>query len=118
MIEGAKKLEHTTKLFKKNNCLKFKDLIKMKTTIYGYKASKGSLPYDLQKQFMRANQVHNYRTRNCDNLYLKPYKCSPKGKCPGVLGSNYFNDLPVEMQNKKTISSFKSNLKKMYINSY
>ena len=90
----------------------------MKSCEYAYKASKEKLPSNLQKRFLRGIQVHNYSTRNCQNMYLKPYKSSLKSMCPSVKGSNYFNELPLEIQNKKSLSCFKKNLKRMFLNLY
>ena len=58
VIEGLNYLDHTNEAFGNFKCLKWLDIIALKTNLGVFKANQNMLPYKVQKIFRSVNQVH------------------------------------------------------------
>ncbi len=75
-------LDNAQPLFVKYKCLKFVDIVKLKTLIVVFRAIKrGELPVNLHKLFIETREIHKYNTRSSTrgNLMLNivKLKCDP-----------------------------------------
>ena len=104
IIGGLKYQDHTSKTFAKYKCLKFHDMIELKTCLYAFKADKNLLPYNLQKRFTQVSQIHTHNTRKNMSLSVK--------------GVQLYNKLSPEIKFAKSIPSFKNRIKKMFFVNY
>ena len=59
-----KKVAHVTKLYKKLNFLKIKDVYKLELTKFMHKLFNNKLPEMFQNSFTKIVNVQNYETRN------------------------------------------------------
>jgi hypothetical protein len=115
MIKNLPFAAPTNYEFKNLNILKLDDLIQLNQTKIGFLADKQKLPTNLQCNFNKVNNVHNYHTRSQNNFYIKNYRHKPD------LLSKYmllFNELhePLRVINK--IESFRKKLKDYIISMY
>ena len=118
IIDGVNYLDPTNGLFIKYKCMKFKDIIKLKTCCQVYKASRNVLPSVLQVRYRKTFEVHSYSTRNCTNIYQNKAKSTMKNMCPSIKGVTLFNELPADIANSPSLEVFKNKLKKYLIKTY
>lgn len=111
-------LENTNKLFAKFNCLKFNDIIKLKTCLFMYKAENKMLPDSLMKRFVKVEHIHDYNTRNKKNFSVKRTKSNLMGCCMSVRGVKVYNSIPNEIKNAKTVKIFTNKIKKYLVSNY
>jgi len=112
--------EHTEPIFYKYKCLKFLDIVNLKTLIVIYQAERNMLPVNLQELFIKTRNFHKYNTRSSTkgNFNLKFCRTKTRYMAISVRGVKMWNDLNVDFHNIKTLISFKNNVKKLYINRY
>ena len=120
LVENVNYRDHTEPIFHKYKCLKFLDIISLKTLLVIYQAEKHILPVNLQKLFMKTRNVHNHNTRssNRGNFDLKFCRTKIRSMSISIRGVKLWNELNSNYHNIKSLSSFKKTIKKMYINGY
>ena len=112
LIDRKKYSEHTSGSFKKYKCLKFMDIIDLKTCMYIFNAYHGTLPEEL------VNDVHSYNTRGCNDLYPNFSHSKLKSMTISVKGIGLYKTLPDLIKSAKSVNSFKNRYKKFCINKY
>jgi len=118
IMAGLKRNEHTTSTFLKYNCLKFEDIIKLKSCSQVYKANNNLLPKTLQLRYKKTSEVHNYNTRNKDTFYIKSTHTTMKRMCPSVQGLKLYKELPENVKQATTFLGFKNKMKSNILKNY
>ena len=107
-IANANFLESTSPLFRKLKILKLKDLYKFHVVLDAHiKIQNGS--YQVS---------HNLQTRNRNLAQPKFHRLSRCQQSCTFNGPNNWNKLPIDIQNTKSISAFKSKVKSYYLSGY
>ena len=103
--------EHTSSLFSSNKCLKFHDLVNLKTLILVYQARNRLLPNNVQNLFKESKDFHNYNTRSSSHGNFNVEFCRTKLKSFTLCtkGIKLWNTLDPSF---KSINNFYLNLKK------
>ena len=86
VINKLKNKDSTNSAFLKNNILKLKELIKLKTCTFVYKANRNLLLPSFNGLFKNVNQIHTHHTRNNQNLYFNKCKTFLNGMSPCIRG--------------------------------
>ena len=107
---------HTEPLFKNLKILKFQDIYSFHTLKFMYLLKEGFLPNMFNEMFLLTNQLHSYNTRNSNSFHI--FYCRTNIRQFGIRfrGPKLFNSLPIDIQNTKKNSSFKSKLKTFLLN--
>ncbi len=119
-MDKANYRDHTDPIFYKYKCLKFLDIVNLKTLIIIYQAERNMLPVNLQKLFKKTSSVHNHKTRSSTkgNFDLKFSRSKTRSMVISVRGVKMWNDLDENCHNIKSLLSFKNVIKRKYINGY
>ena len=81
--------------------------------IFCYKFFNGSLPNSFKSIFTKISKIHRHNTRNLNKrLYIKKQKNKSGLKTLSYQASKFWNELPNEIKNKKSIHTFSKSLKK------
>ena len=67
VVDKAQYQAHTNPIFVKYGCLKFQDIVNLKTRKVIFQAKNCLLPVNIQKFFTKSQDVHNYNTRSTAN---------------------------------------------------
>ena len=118
IISGLKPLDHCSESFADLGCLKFPDIVLLKSCIIVYKASNKSLPANILNRFHQVSSLHDHVTRHSTNFFQNAATKNTKQMCLSIKGISVFNALPKEIKMCKTVSSFKRNLKKYLLSKY
>ena len=114
-IARLRKREHTNDTFHHYRLLKLEDINKLTSAVFVYKCLHGLIDND---NYFTRNDNAAYNMRNNHLLKLPRMPSSQSHTNIRYHGVNIFNSIPTDIQNKATLSSFKSNLKKHLINQY
>lgn len=111
---------HTNVLFNGLKCLKFIDIIELKTLCIVYKAKNGLLPVKVQRYFTNLDSIHSHNTRQSSNKNFYCIRSRTRLKQFGISirGVQLWNNLDVQIRNIKSIGKFKNTLKKIFLDSY
>ena len=118
LIDKADFTAHTSPIFKKYNVLKFTDLVEFNSCMVMYKASNNLLPVNVQGQFIKNKEVHNYRTRNREKLHVQNVRSSLKHISVNNKGVRLWNKLDEKLRSTVSINLFKKRLKLQFIQKY
>ena len=100
------KFHHTRELFLKLKLLKFRDIVDFKIALLMFKASKYSLPYNVQSLFCKLDSGYTLRSKgNFSKMHVRTTK-KKKAQCISVYGVNLFNNLNNAIKNAKNIFVF------------
>ena len=112
--------DHTNPLFVKYRCLKFQDVINMKTLLIVHRAKNNNLPTKIQKLFKSIDNTHSYFTRSSSkgNFDVKYRRTKMKSMTISVKGVKLWNELEEYMHNIISVNCFKRMFKKMYLKRY
>ena len=108
IMTNSNNREHTTPLFHRLGLLKFEDVHKYSVLVKMYKMISDG-------KFLITHDV-NTRNRTCAAPTF--HRLSKSQHAFSYLGPTYWNSLPNYLKNVPTISSFKTNLKKYFLESY
>ena len=114
-IARLRKREHTNNTFHHYRLLKLEDINKVTSAVFVYKCLHGLIDND---NYYTRNDNAPYNMRNNHLLKLPRMSSSQSDTHIRYHGASIFNSIPIDIQNKATLSSFKSNLKKYLINQY
>ena len=119
-LDRAGYRDNTEPIFFKFKCLKFCDIVKLKTLLIMYKAKKNVLPPNLQTLFQETSAVHNHCTRSSGNGNFDISYCRTKLRSMtiSIVGVKLWNSINVNFRNTNTISSFKRSYKNQIISQY
>ena len=93
------------------NLLNFNAIYKQCVLVMMYKFNTGMLPDVLNNMFTRTNTIHNIATRQTDKLHVNFFKRQMTSKVIRHNGVCLWNNLPVNIIQQVTLSSFKIKLK-------
>ncbi len=112
--------DHTNPLFVKFRCLKFNELVNIKTLIIVFQAKKNTLPVNIQKLFTKSENTHDHNTRfrNKGNFDVKFCKTKLKSMLISIKGVKLWNELDKSLHELRSIHCFKNKLKNSYIHLY
>ena len=83
-----------------------------------YKASNIMLPENVQLQFCKNQDIHNYCTRNKEKLFVNRVNTRFKKMSTNVVGVKLWNELKRDIRDSSSLNIFKRKLKHEYINKY
>ena len=93
IIDKAGYREHSSRIFRKFNVLKFPDLIDFNTCILMYKAANNMLPINVQTELCKNKDIHKYRTRNKDKFHVRSVNTHLKQMSIHSTGVKLWNSL-------------------------
>ena len=109
IISNSKYNAHTDPLFKKFNVLKVTDLCALQELKFAFKLENGTLPsYFTNSMYQRHSEIHQYETRNANNLVTPQSKHYFTNKSIRFRLPNIYNNCPANIKNKITTHSFHS----------
>ena len=91
---------HTDPLFKELKLLKLKDIFNIQCVKFFYKHERGDLPQYFDSMYHRNSLLHNYNTRNRDNLHLYHSRTKAARNCIRYQIPIIINNLPVQLKSK------------------
>ena len=117
-ICNLSKYSSTSSYFKQIGILKLKELHKYANLIFMYNFKKRSLPNIFDDYFKYNHEIHRYATRQSHNFHVPKYK-SNLSKCfirynGAITWNEYENKIPSNV----SISTFKKNIKRLFIQNY
>ena len=98
-------------LFTMLNFLNFNAIYKQCVLVMMYKFNTGMLPDVLNNMFTRTNTIHNITTRQTNKLHVNFCKRQMTSKVIRHNGVFLWKNLPVNIRQQVTLSSFKTKLK-------
>lgn len=107
IVHRVKFREHTNPLFLRSSNLKFQDLVRYKTAQIMFKASKKTLPTNIQNMFHDRNVHHSYNLRGSNRLYQPKTRTTLKSMCISIQGVILWNSLAEELKASTNIVQFK-----------
>ena len=112
--------DHTDPVFVKYNCLKFDDIVQMKTLSIIHQAKNKNLPRNIQKLFSESDLVHNYKTRSISKGNFDEMFCRTKTRSMAisVRGVKLWNNLDEQYHKINELGKFKKMIKRKFIASY
>lgn len=108
------KFDHTNELFRTFKLLKFQDVNTFCSSIFVYKSMHGF-------NNLRLFNVHlneRYDLRNVNDLVIPLMSSKPSQTSIAYHGAKIWNSIPINIQNKPSLASFKINLKSYLLNRY
>ena len=91
LVCGARRLDHTNRLFKQLAILKFVDLVKFKTSVIMFKASHNELPDSLPEMFNLYVQIYDTRQKYTSSVHRA--HTNVKSMCFSIYGVKLWNSL-------------------------
>ena len=116
-MNKAKYNEHTTPLFLANKILKLEDLHRMQLSMFMYSFKQNLLPKTLSI-FTLNEEIHSYNTRQAANPNIISRKTRQMASSFICKGPSLWVDIPINLQEAKTINSFKRQTKLLYLQQY
>ena len=101
LVCGARRLYHSSPLFKQLGILKFVDLVKYNTSIIMYNAYHNELPDSLQRMFNLYVQL--YDTRQKSMFTVHHAHTNVKSMCISIYGVKLWNSLHVNMTSCRSL---------------
>ena len=112
IIMRARKYDHVTPLLKELHWLPVQDRIKFKLLLMTYKSLNGLAPRYLSDLLHWKTATRTLRSTNKHLLYVPKYKLeSYGGRSFSSAAPRLWNELPIEIREQVTISTFKKHLK-------
>mgnify|MGYP006358822347 FL=1 len=109
---------HTTPLFNKLQTLKLYDINKLQTGCFMYRYFTNNLPNLFQNYFILNSNIHNYFTRQSQNVHQYAFRTTLRKFVIKHTGPLLWNSLPSYLKNKPSIYSFKFAYKKFLLSDY
>ena len=96
--------------------LKFQDIVKVRSLLLLYRAFHRLLPSSVQISFKHASKTHNTRSQN--RFAVDFSRTTTKRQSTVGIGVKLWNNLPQYITDCKILASFKTKLKKYYVQGY
>ena len=109
---------HTDELFRQKRILKINDLYRFHLFQFMYQLDRNNIPNDLKKKFIKNNSLHAYNTRQLNDYHLPKSKTVFSSKTVFFTGPKNWNSLDKTIKEAATLNRFKSQVKKIMLNSY
>ena len=118
-ITCSKKFAHVTKLYKKLNFLKIKDVYKLELAKFMHKLFSNKLPEMFQNSFTKIGNIHNYETRNniTANYFLPRVSKKTGHKKLQYRGVKLWNEIDVNLK-KLPLHTFNKQYKNALLSTY
>lgn len=116
IINKVAYLEHTNRLFLQCKILKLMDLVKLKTAMFLFKASKNNLPNNIQQLFTVNDS--GYYLRGYSNFQLPAVRTTRRTWCVSVCGVKLWNSLDTNLKRCSTVKKFKYQYKQSVWSQY
>ena len=115
---GSHYLSHSAPIFKELNTLNIFDIYTYNIAILGFYFFKNMLPHNISAMFCTNDTVHNYDTRNSNNLHMYVVKSnliknSIRHQFPVI-----WYTIPTEIRSYNSLARFKRELKKYLVTKY
>ena len=114
IVTNSSYLSHSLPLFLKMQILPIPELISLETAIFMYKLNSNLLPCIFNDNFTVNSNIHNYNTRNAQNLHLPLNRTSCSQSSIFYNGPVLWNNIQTPIKNSKTVRQFKR-LYKQYL---
>ena len=112
-IENAKYNTHTGRIFSKFNIFKFPDLVNLNQACFMYKYVNNKLPTSFRNFFVELYSFDRTLSFQLGLLKMSNLKCFSSYALPKL-----WNELPLNLKRKISLSSFKKYYTSMLIESY
>ena len=110
--------EHTIPLFHSSKILKLNDLYKFQLLMFMYNYYQNNLPSPLCSLFTRNRDIHGHYTRRRNDPRVIAHSTHLMTKSFICQGPELWSALPSHVKERKSVSSFKRQLKNMFISVY
>jgi len=117
-ISKSRFKDHTPPLFKKLNALTIYDIASLQISQFMYKSNRQLLPLHFLNFFQTNSTVHNYNTRQSQNIHLLAASCSKKLNTIKHLGPRNWNKLPNKIKSAPSLPSFTKMLRNHLLSAY
>ena len=112
-------LAHTSPLFSSLKTLKIFDIYSHQLAIHMYRFHHDLLPPGLpNNSFSAQSDFHDYNTRQANDFHINPTNTKLAENNIRTQGPLFWNRLNINIKNSPSLASFKSNLKKYFIDQY
>ena len=113
-------LAHTDPLFKQLKTLKVQDIYSHQLGTFMFQYHHNLLPKDLSinDSFRTNKSIHHHHTRQANDFHVKMSNTKLADNIISIQGALYWNSLPQSIKSCSSVPSFKSNSKKILINTY
>ena len=105
-------------LFAKNNFLNITDMYTLELGVFMYKFYINDLPVAFNDYFKNRSDIHDYPTRQINNLTLSLNRKSFSDHAIRTSGPHLWNSLPEKLKDSKTVKQFRNQLKETLIKTY
>ena len=109
---------HTAPLFVKSNMLTVKDIYRLELGVFMYRSTICDLPTAFKDYFMKRSDIHNYETRQANNLEITNNKKTFSDQCIRTNGPILWNSLPNALKNSNSVNHFRKQFKRNLIQAY
>ena len=109
---------HTNDYFKMMEILKIEDQYNLQIALYAFKTLHRNYDQELFESIHRFSQIHNYNTRNANNLVIPRYNRSKSKYSMHFNCVKVWNALPAAYRINDSITAFKSQIKNLYLSHY
>ena len=118
-IFGVKRMHHTPPLFRKNNMLRFDELLKYRTALFIFKLKNKLVPrhYPILIRNLFRSAHSNINTRTTLHVYPEVPKSCLQERTIRFKGTEIWNQLPKKAIDTNLLGPFKSEIKKYLISS-
>ena len=112
LISNSHYLSPSTPLFLKLKIIPLYDLVRLNTSLFMFKYHKNLLPCIFSRMFQTNSSIHNYSTRQCQNLHHPLYRSTSLYNSLSAVGVREWNSLSHDLRSSSTVTKFKSVYKK------
>ena len=118
IISNTTARSHTNKLFLQNKILKIEDLYSFQLGQFMYNYNNNSLPSAFNNMFPTNQSFHNYPTRRSNEFHLPLLRTLLAQNTFIYTGPHFWNSLDNDIKYTRTLNSFKSKFKSVFLQSY
>ena len=117
-ISNSHYRSHTRPLFAKYNILNIEDMYSLELGVFMYKNSIHELPNSFNEYFTKRSDIHDYQTRQNNDLQLTKNKKVFSDHSVRTSGPILWNSLEKKVKNSKSVKHFRKQLKQNLISKY
>ena len=118
LIDGAMYRDHTSEIFCKYKTLKLEDIVEFSISVIMFKVSKGTAPPTILSMFSNNCTVHNYNTRQRENVHMNFARTNMRLHTFSIKGAQVWNKLPINVKYLPSVFCFKRNVKNLLLSRY
>lgn len=118
LLSGKRKYGHITPTLKELRLLPVSEAFKLRDAVQMFKCMNNQAPSYLINMFQKRSQIHNYNTRNTNNLNLARCRTALAQNSFSYRGAVLWNSLPSELRNLSSLNTLKHNLRSYLLSSW